>query len=134
MDDLRLLDGFWARQYAYRSGPQYLRGVLTLTNELKVNAQTNIQTDILSHLINRYVPQCEIATHHLPESGRHDGRVIQLEGNGPGNVQRRRQLPQNHVPQNLGAVVVVLVGILHERETVHVADERFAVRSGGEML
>ena len=51
-----------------------------------------------------------------------------MEGHRPGDVESRRQLPQDHVAQNLGAVVVVFARVLHEAETVHVANDALAVR------
>ena len=42
-------------------------------------------------------------------------------------MELRGQLPQNHVAEDFGGVVVVLGGVLDEGETVHVADDRFAV-------
>lgn len=66
---------------------------------------------------------------HFSKCGGHDRRVVQLEGHAPWNVQGRRQFPQDHVAQNLGAVIVILVRVLHETEAVHVADERLAASS-----
>lgn len=65
--------------------------------------------------------------HHLAEGGGHNGGIVQLEGHRPRDVERWRQLPQDHVAQNLGAVVVVLVGVLHEAEAVHVAHVGLAI-------
>lgn len=61
--------------------------------------------------------------HHLAEGGGHDGRVVQLERHRPRDVQRRRQLTQYHITQNLGTIIVVLIRVLHKRKTVHVANK-----------
>lgn len=65
--------------------------------------------------------------HHLAKRRRHNRWIVQLERHRPWNVQRRCQLPQNHIPQNLGTIVVVLVRILDETESVHVAHKRLSV-------
>lgn len=84
-------------------------------------------------LLGRAVPVPDDADdaaqlHHLAEGGGHYGRVVELEGHRPRDVQGGRQLTKYHITQDLGAVVIVLVRVLYERETVHVAYERFAVR------
>lgn len=65
--------------------------------------------------------------HHLPKRGRHDRRIVQLERHRPRNMQCRRQLAQNHIPQYLSTVIVVLVRVLHKAEPIHVAHKRLAV-------
>lgn len=67
--------------------------------------------------------------HHFSKRGRHNRRIVQLKWHRPRNVQRWRQLAQYHIAQYLGAIIVVLVGILHKTEPVHVAHKRFAIRS-----
>lgn len=46
---------------------------------------------------------------HFPKGSRHDWRVIQLEWNRPGDVQRRSKLTENHVPKNPRTIVIILV-------------------------
>lgn len=67
--------------------------------------------------------------HHFAEGRGHDGRVVELERDRPRDVQRGGQLSQDHVPKDLGAVIVVFVRVFHEWESVDVANEGFAVRS-----
>ena len=65
--------------------------------------------------------------HHLADGGGHDGGVVQLEGLDPRDVEGGRELPQDHVAQDVAAVVVVLVAVLHKGETIDVADAGAAV-------
>lgn len=65
--------------------------------------------------------------HHLAESCGHNGRIVQLEGYRPWYVQGRREFTQYHVAQYLGAVIVILVGVLHETESVDIANVALAI-------
>lgn len=65
--------------------------------------------------------------HHFSKRCGNNRRVVQLKWHRPRNMQSGGQLSQYHVAQNLGAVVVVFVGIFYETEAVHVAHKRFAV-------
>ena len=70
---------------------------------------------------------------HFTEGGWDDGGVIQLEGDGPGEVEGGRQLPQDHVAQNLGTVIVIFARVLHKAEPINITDVRLAICSvGGE--
>lgn len=88
---------------------------------------------------------------HGPRGGGDDGDVLGLHGDGPGDVEVGGQLPHHHVPaertlltirvnwyrsasidhppQDFGAVVVVLHGVLDKAEAVDVTNEGVAVGS-----
>ena len=42
-------------------------------------------------------------------------------------MERGREFPQDHVAKDLGAVVVVLGGVLNKAEAVHVTHDAFSV-------
>lgn len=42
-------------------------------------------------------------------------------------MQGRGEFTQYHVAQDFGAVIVILVGVLHETESVHIADIALAI-------
>ena len=44
-------------------------------------------------------------------------------------MQSWGELSQDHIAKDLGAVIVVLVGVLDEAESIDIADERLAVGS-----
>lgn len=67
--------------------------------------------------------------HHFTKCGGHNGWVVQLEGYGPGDVEGGSELSKDHVAQYLGAVIIILVGILDETEAVHIAYKGLATRS-----
>jgi hypothetical protein len=48
-------------------------------------------------------------------------------------LMRSVKMPEYHVAQDLGAVVVVLVAVLHEGEPVHVAHIRLPVSPASQM-
>ena len=52
-----------------------------------------------------------------------------MEGHVPRDLQLRAQLPQDHVAQDLGTVVVVLGGVLHEAEAIDVTNNGLAIGS-----
>lgn len=88
---------------------------------------------------------------HGPGGGGDDGDVLGLHGDGPGDVEVGGQLPHHHVPaertlsairvdrdrsasldhppQDFGAVVIVLHGVLDKAEAVDVTNEGVAVGS-----
>lgn len=88
---------------------------------------------------------------HGPRGGGDNGDVLSLHGDGPGDVEVGGQLPHHHVPaetalltirvdryrwasidhppQDFGAVVVVLHGVLDKAEAVDVTNEGVAVGS-----
>ena len=65
---------------------------------------------------------------HFSDGRRHDRRIVQLEGYRPRNVKGRSQSSENHVSQDLGAVIVILGRVFHETEAVDIANEGLAVR------
>lgn len=65
--------------------------------------------------------------HHLSERCRYDWRIVQLKWHRPRNVQSRCQLPQYHISQYLGTIIIVLVRVLHKTKTIYVAHKRFAI-------
>lgn len=65
--------------------------------------------------------------HHLAKGCGHNGRIVQLEGYRPWYVQSGREFTQYHVAQYLGAVIVILVGVLHETESVDIANVALAI-------
>ena len=68
--------------------------------------------------------------HHGAEGRRHDGTIRGLvRDRHVGDVTLRRDLLEDGVRQDGGAVVIVLVGVFDEAEAVHVAHVRLAVRS-----
>ena len=52
--------------------------------------------------------------HHLAHGGRHDWGIVKLEGLDPRDVKGGSKLAEDHVAQDVAAVVVVLVAVLHK--------------------
>ena len=65
---------------------------------------------------------------HLAESGGYNGRVVELERHRPRDMEGGCQLPQDHVAQDAGGVVVIFRRVLHKTEPVHVAYVRLSIR------
>lgn len=71
---------------------------------------------------------------HFSKGGGHKRRVVQLEGDGPGEVEGGRQLSEDHVAQDFGAVIVIFTGVFDEAEPVDITHVRFAIRSAREVV